>query len=56
LPVGIEFMTGVGKQFEFTTRGLMLSPDAATTLVIEDVESYKSRGVAVFPSGQVAPA
>jgi prepilin-type N-terminal cleavage/methylation domain-containing protein len=56
LPGGIQFMTGVGKQFEFTTRGLMLTPDAATTLVIEDIESYRSRGVAVYPSGQVAPA
>jgi hypothetical protein len=34
----------------------MLAPGAATTLVIEDVESYRSRGVAVYPSGQVAPA
>ncbi len=55
LPSGIEFMTGIGKQFEFTTRGLMLTPGAATTLVIEDVATYTSRGVAVYPSGQVAP-
>jgi prepilin-type N-terminal cleavage/methylation domain-containing protein len=56
LPTGIEFMTGIGKQFEFTTRGMMLTPGAATTLVIEDPESSSSRNVTVYPSGQVAPA
>jgi prepilin-type N-terminal cleavage/methylation domain-containing protein len=56
LPSGIEFVTGVGKTFEFTTRGLMVTPDAATTLTIEDIDTSKARGVVIYPSGQVAPA
>ncbi len=56
LPTGIQFMSGIGRQFEFTTRGLMLSPGAATTLVIEDVDTSKARSVVVYPSGQVTPA
>lgn len=56
LPNGVEFTTGVGKQFEFTTRGLMMTPGAATTLVVQDTETFSGRGVTVYPSGQVAPA
>jgi prepilin-type N-terminal cleavage/methylation domain-containing protein len=56
LPSGIEFISGVGKTFEFTTRGLMVTPDAATTVTIEDIDSSTARGVVIYPSGQVAPA
>jgi prepilin-type N-terminal cleavage/methylation domain-containing protein len=56
LPDGILFLTGVGKQFEFTTRGLMVTPDAATTLFMEDPDTAISRGVTVWPSGQVSAA
>ena len=48
--------TGVGGQFEYTTRGLMLAPGAATTITIEDDESAHQRAVTVWPSGQMAPA
>jgi prepilin-type N-terminal cleavage/methylation domain-containing protein len=53
---GAEITTGVGGQFEFTTRGLMLTPGAATTIVVQDVDSGYHRGVTIWPSGQVAPA
>ena len=56
LPLGAEITTGVGGEFEYTTRGLMLAPGAATTITIEDEDSAHQRGVAVWPSGQVAPA
>jgi len=56
LPNGAEMTTGVGGQFEYTTRGLMLAPGAATTITIEDDENAHQRAVTVWPSGQVAPA
>ena len=46
---------GVGTQFEFTTRGLMINPGAATTITLKDPNSTYTRGVIVYPSGQVAP-
>lgn len=54
LPNGVEFTAGVGKQFEFTTRGLMVTPAAATTLVVQDTETFAGRSVTVYPSGQVS--
>jgi hypothetical protein len=56
LPNGAEMTTGVGGQFEYTTRGLMLAPGAATTITLEDDENAHQRTVTVWPSGQVAPA
>ena len=56
LPNGAEMTTGVGGQFEYTTRGLMLAPGAATTITLEDDENAHQRAVTVWPSGQVAPA
>jgi len=56
LPAGAAMTTGVGGQFEYTTRGLMLAPGAATTIVVEDEDSAHQRAVTVWPSGQVAPA
>jgi prepilin-type N-terminal cleavage/methylation domain-containing protein len=56
MPAGAAMTTGTGGQFEYTTRGLMLAPGAATTIVLEDVDSAHQRSVTVWPSGQVAPA
>ena len=56
LPSGVEVTNGVGSQFEFTTRGLMLLPGAATTIQVQSVDTYHHRGVTIWPSGQVAPA
>ena len=56
LPSGAAMTSGVGGQFEYTTRGLMLAPGAATTIVVEDEDSLLQRSVTVWPSGQVAPA
>jgi type II secretory pathway pseudopilin PulG len=47
--------SGVGTAFEFTTRGLMINPGAATTIVLKDPNSTYQRGVIVYPSGQVSP-
>jgi len=55
LPLGAEMTTGVGGEFEYTTRGLMLAPGAATTITLEDEDSAHQRTVTVWPSGQVAP-
>jgi Tfp pilus assembly protein FimT len=46
---------GVGTQFEFTTRGLMINPGAATTITLKDPNSTYTRSVVIYPSGQVAP-
>lgn len=46
---------GVGTQFEFTTRGLMINPGAATTITLKDPNSTYTRSVIVYPSGQVSP-
>lgn len=56
LPEGTTFSTGVGSQFEFTTRGLMVTPDAAITILLADSTSGTNRGVTVWPSGQVSPS
>jgi len=52
---GIVFTTGIGRQLEFTTRGLMLVPDAATTLTLYHSASSTTRTITIWPSGQVAP-
>jgi hypothetical protein len=41
---------------EHTTRGLLVTPDAAATIVVEDWTTPHQRTVTVWPSGQVAPA
>jgi hypothetical protein len=56
LPLGAAMTSGVGGAFEYTTRGLMLAPGAATTIIIEDEDNAHQRRVTVWPSGQVAPA
>lgn len=48
--------SGVGLSFEFMTRGLMVNPSAAATIVLKDPNSPYQRSVIVYPSGQVAPA
>ena len=55
LPSGVTFTAGVGATFEFNTRGLMVIPDAADSLVLHDASTGKTRTVTVWPSGQVAP-
>jgi prepilin-type N-terminal cleavage/methylation domain-containing protein len=54
LPAGVTFTAGVGSQFEFNTRGLMLNPGAATQIRMADADSH-TRVVTVWPSGQVMP-
>jgi type II secretory pathway pseudopilin PulG len=54
LPTKIEFSGGVGSSFEFNTRGLLVTPDAAATLTLQDKTSNHTRQVTVWPSGQVA--
>jgi prepilin-type N-terminal cleavage/methylation domain-containing protein len=53
LPDGITFSAGVGKHLEFNTRGLLVDPDSAGTLVLGDSGTGKSRETTVWPSGQV---
>jgi hypothetical protein len=53
LPPGITFTAGVGKQFEFNTRGLLVDPDAAGTVALHDSNSGHTRHMTVWPSGQV---
>ena len=55
LPSGIEFVTGSGLGFEFNTRGLMVNPSWAATLVMFDYSKSLTRWVTIWPSGQVAP-
>jgi prepilin-type N-terminal cleavage/methylation domain-containing protein len=55
LPAGVTFTGGVGGLFEFNTRGLLVTPEAADALVLEDEDSGNARTVTVWPSGQVAP-
>jgi Tfp pilus assembly protein FimT len=54
-PGATTVTAGVGTQFEFTTRGLMINPGAATTITLSDPYTTYTRGVIVYPSGQVAP-
>jgi prepilin-type N-terminal cleavage/methylation domain-containing protein len=56
LPAGVTLGTAaVGNVFEFSTRGLMLNPGAATTLALTDAHTGYLRNVTVWPSGQVVP-
>ena len=53
LPSGVSFTAGVGESFEFNTRGLLVIPDAAGTVQMQDSHTHHSRTVTVWPSGQV---
>jgi|GEM_PF-1320730 len=55
LPEGIRFVAGLYASLEYNTRGLMVIPDAADELVLEDEHSGARKTVTVWPSGQVAP-
>jgi hypothetical protein len=55
LPSGVTFSAGVGTNFEFNTRGLLVTPEAAASLQLLDSHSYATRQITVWPSGQVAP-
>ena len=48
-------VAGAGSTFEFNTRGMLILPGAATTLVLSDASTGHTRNVTVWPSGQVAP-
>lgn len=52
---GLGFVTGTGLGFEFNTRGLMVNPSWAATLVMYDYNHSLTRWVTIWPSGQVAP-
>lgn len=54
LPSGVTFVAGVGANFEFNTRGLMVNPSAAQTLDMADADGHH-HDITVWPSGQVAP-
>jgi prepilin-type N-terminal cleavage/methylation domain-containing protein len=54
LPSGVTFVAGVGANFEFNTRGLMVNPSAAQTLDLADAAGHH-HDITVWPSGQVAP-
>jgi prepilin-type N-terminal cleavage/methylation domain-containing protein len=56
LPDGTTFVTGIGSRFEFTTRGLMVTPAVATTLLLRETDSNTQRAVVVWPSGQLVGA
>lgn len=56
LPDGTSFLTGINSEFEFTTRGLMVIPEAAITVLLNDSATNIHRGVTVWPSGQVSPS
>lgn len=55
LPDGVVFSAGEGATFEFNTRGLLVIPDAAESLRIQDTHTGLERQITVWPSGQVAP-
>lgn len=55
LPGDVTFASGVGAAFEFNTRGLLVTPDAATTLELIHPDGGAPRRVTVWPSGQVVP-
>jgi hypothetical protein len=54
-PGGSTVTSTVPVSFEFTTRGLMINPGAATTITLRNPSTSYQRGVIVYPSGQVAP-
>lgn len=59
LPSGViftaGFAAGVGANFEFNTRGLLVLPGAAQSLRLYDNYTLLTRQITVWPSGQVAP-
>jgi hypothetical protein len=55
LPSNVQIVTGSGLGFEFNTRGLMVNPSWAATLVMYDYDKALTRWVTIWPSGQVAP-
>jgi prepilin-type N-terminal cleavage/methylation domain-containing protein len=55
LPPGITFTLGVGKSFEFNTRGLLILPGQAASIEVREQYTGKTKRVTVWPSGQVAP-
>lgn len=55
LPDSVTFTQGVGGSFEFNTRGLMVIPDAADSLRLQDSKTTEERTVTIWPSGQIAP-
>jgi prepilin-type N-terminal cleavage/methylation domain-containing protein len=55
LPPNVTFTAGVGKSFEFNTRGLLILPGQAASVTLRDNYSGRTKNVTVWPSGQVAP-
>jgi prepilin-type N-terminal cleavage/methylation domain-containing protein len=59
LPDGVRFTAGftagVGAEFEFNTRGLLVLPGAAQSLRLYDDHTMLTKQITVWPSGQVAP-
>lgn len=55
LPSSVTFTAGVGSKFEFNTRGLLTTPDAAGSLYLTDEYRGHARGITIWPSGHVAP-
>lgn len=55
LPDDVRFVQGLYANIEYNTRGLMVIPEAADALVLEDQRTGGRKTVTVWPSGQVAP-
>jgi len=59
LPTPVTFTAGwnagVGVSFEFNTRGLLVTPGAASSLRFYDSNTQLTNQITVWPSGQVAP-
>jgi hypothetical protein len=55
MPYGISFTSGVGASFEFNTRGLLVTPEAAAVIQIHDSITGITRRTTIWPSGQVVP-
>jgi Tfp pilus assembly protein FimT len=55
LPTGLAFTAGIGSQFEFNTRGLLVGANQTATLTLKDSRTNLTQSVSVWPSGQVQP-
>jgi len=55
LPSGVTVTASGGSAFEYNTRGLMINPNAAAVLTLQDAHTNYDRVIRVYPSGQVAP-
>jgi prepilin-type N-terminal cleavage/methylation domain-containing protein len=55
LPPNVAITADVSQRFEFNTRGLLIRPDQAASLVLTDTYTGHTRRITVWPSGQVAP-